>query len=85
MNKELSDRDLLIKLNTEVEFIKQMLDKLNERMSKREEIVSKLVVEVSALDERVEENTSWRKFVYGSIITSIASLIGTVIGFIANK
>lgn len=80
MANDLSQRDLLIKLSTQLEelklYTKDKFDELDDRLSG----LSQIKTDVARLDERVKENSGFRLWVYGALATSILSTILALVG-----
>lgn len=78
--QELTQRDLLIKIGTEMaefkKYTKESFDRLEESITG----LLYLKTELARIDERVKENTRMRIWIYGALANS---LLSTIIGMSA--
>lgn len=83
MENKLSERDLLITLTAEFksfkEYVTQELKEIKESAGSVTQEYIKLNTRVTVVEQKEKENTRFRLWVYGSIVTGIGSLIITVI------
>lgn len=82
--RELSERDLLIELKTEVGFIKNQLILINEKINNGETENGVLSTRITRLEENVRENSSFRKLTYTAIGGVVLELILTGVYIIFN-
>lgn len=86
MQNNQSDHDLLIKLQVQLEelrnFMKESLKNLEEKIEDRQKHAVP-IQEFIRMKTQVNENTSMRKFIYGASGTAVVALIGAIIAIIA--
>lgn len=86
--RELSERDILISLRTEVAILKEStkenFETLREEFRATAREYGKVRSELEALKVKVNENTNLRKLVIGSILSGLISLIISTIGIISK-
>lgn len=75
-----TERDLLIELKTKVESLIKSVDSVIKKMDDRDIITDKLTERMGVVENKVDENSKFRYWIVGSIITSLASLVITLIG-----
>lgn len=75
-----TERDLLIELKTKVESLIKSVDSVIHKMDDRDLITDKLTERVGIIENKVEENSKFRYWIIGSIITSLISLVINIIG-----
>lgn len=73
--QELSERDLLIQLTTEVGFIKESLQTIKERLDRRDVTFDKFQERLIVVEQRAEENTKLRNLVYTSLVGLVIELV----------
>ena len=78
----LSERDLLIELTTEIRFIKEIVEKLTDKVDDGREAYSALLERVTVLEQQTLENTRLRNWVYASSIGLIVNSIAIVINYL---
>lgn len=85
MDKNLSERDLLIELRQDFknfkEYVTQELKEIKDSANGVTHEYISLNTRVTVVEQKEKENTQFRLWVYGSIVAGIGSLVVTVINF----
>lgn len=81
-DRELSERDLLIRFSTEFKSFKEYVEKEFKEVKDKINGLSNLESKVAVLETKVKENDKFRYWIYGAILTSLISVIGTFINYI---
>ena len=81
-NNELSQRDLLIKIGTQLDSFKEYTKDKFESLEDRMGAYSLLKTQVARMDERVKENTKFRVLIYSSLIGNVVT---GIMAFVALK
>ena len=72
---ELTERDLLIKLQSQLEDFKAYTKEKFENLESNLDGLSNLKTDVAVLKERTHENTRFRLWVYGAVTSSVISSV----------
>ena len=94
-DRELSERDLLItvstqitELKTEVRYFKDetksRFDKIDDDNQRKTEVFLGVNNKIASLEQRVEENSNFRKWTYSSIVSGIVAIILSAVGLITR-
>lgn len=78
----LSDRDLLIKLSTEVDYIKKMVVDIKARTDRRDSSMTKLQERVTINEQQTQENTKLRNWVYVALLSSFLQFLLNGLGLL---
>jgi len=70
-----TERDLLIQLDTKVELLIKSVDDVVRKMEAKDIIMDKLSERVVKVEEKVDENTKFRVWVYTSLAGSLISVV----------
>lgn len=73
--QELSERDLLIRLQSQIEDFKSYTREKFEAIEKNLDGLSELKTKVAVLEEKIMENTKFRLWIYGSIAAGVSSIL----------
>ncbi len=73
--RELSERDLLIELKTEVSFLREKIDDFGDKLNSNYKAMNKFNEELSTLKQQVKENTSFRKYIIVALIGMLFELL----------
>lgn len=74
-----TERDLLIQLDTKVEQLIKTVDSVLTKMDLRDDLMDKMSVRVAKVEEKVQENTKFRVWVYTSLVGSLLSIISALL------
>lgn len=74
-----TERDLLIQLDTKVEQLIKTVDSVLTKMDLRDEVMDKMSIRVATVEEKVQENSKFRVWVYTSLVGSLLSIISALL------
>lgn len=74
-----TERDLLIQLDTKVEQLIKTVDSVLTKMDLRDEVMDRMAVRVATVEEKVQENTKFRAWVYTSLVGSLLSIVSALL------
>lgn len=74
-----TERDLLIQLDTKVEQLIKTVDSVLVKMDLRDELMDKMSIRVATVEEKVQENSKFRVWVYTSLVSSLLAIISALL------
>jgi len=74
-----TERDLLIQLDTKVEQLIKTVDSVLNKMDLRDELMDKMSIRVATVEEKVQENSKFRVWVYTSLVSSLLAIISALL------
>lgn len=83
--RELSERDLLIRLEAQLRAFKEYTEKKFEDLEIKMIGISDIKTRVAVLESRAKSNDKFRNIVYGSIVASVLSIASSVIVYFLLK